>query len=319
MKIEVKCPKCGAILKADESHVGKRAKCPKCGAVIAITVPPPPEPETIPLETPAPAPPPPPPLVPSDVNPSPPLEEIDEAGGKAERVSCPFCAEMIMPEAVVCRFCGRHLSGGAKRRRRNLPALIGLILAILAWPVVALFMFVVFKQLIQSLIAGGVVAGAALICGLVGVILALRRRPQSTAEALVALSAAFLGAFCLTSFVVYANLAKKAADVLPAGMSPIKQIIGTEKLQDVAMRCKACGHEFEISSSALLAQQTADVSRLMTGTQDINKLLDDAEKQGAMGYLCPSCQKRQGFPAQTLDGQELKSLDQLLTPAAPAP
>ena len=243
-------------------------------------------------------------------------EEVDEAGDEAERVPCPFCAEMVMPGAVECRFCGRRLSGGAKRRG-NLPALAGLFLGILAWPVVVLFLFVIFKQLIQSLIAGGVVAGVALVCGLVGVVIALRRRPQSTAEVVVALSASLLGVFCLTSFAVYAGLARKAADAMPAGMSPIKQIIGTEKLKKIPMRCKACGHEFEVTSTDLLTQQAADVSRLMTGAQDINELLDDAEKQGAMGYLCPECGKRQGFPTQTLDGRELKSLEDLLAPGTP--
>lgn len=33
------------------------------------------------------------------------------AGGK-RRSACPFCAEMILPEAKVCRFCGRDLPPG---------------------------------------------------------------------------------------------------------------------------------------------------------------------------------------------------------------
>jgi len=294
MKIEVRCRKCGALLKAEEAHAGTRAKCPKCGAVIAIPAPPPP-----------PAPP--------EISAGPRAEEIEEAKNESERVPCPFCAEMVMPAAVECRFCGRRLSGGAKRRG-NLPALVGLFLAILAWPVVVLCLFVIFKQVIQSLIAGGVVAGVALICGLVGVVLALRRSPQSTAEVVVALTASFFGVFCLTSFAVYAGLARKAADAMPAEMPIIKQVLGTEKLEKIAMRCKACGHEFEVTSSDLLAQRTADVSRLMTGAQDINKLLDNAEKQGAMGYRCPNCGKRQGFPTQTLDGRKPKSLEDLLAP-----
>ncbi len=31
------------------------------------------------------------------------------ASSEAARVPCPFCAELILPEAKVCRFCGREL------------------------------------------------------------------------------------------------------------------------------------------------------------------------------------------------------------------
>lgn len=32
--------------------------------------------------------------------------------GSRRRTACPFCAEMIVPEAKVCRFCGRELPAG---------------------------------------------------------------------------------------------------------------------------------------------------------------------------------------------------------------
>lgn len=33
----------------------------------------------------------------------------------ANRVQCPYCAEWIMPEARVCRYCGRDLTAGENK------------------------------------------------------------------------------------------------------------------------------------------------------------------------------------------------------------
>jgi hypothetical protein len=39
------------------------------------------------------------------------IASLEGSSSAQERVHCPFCAELILPEAKICRYCERELSG----------------------------------------------------------------------------------------------------------------------------------------------------------------------------------------------------------------
>ena len=112
MPIQVTCPSCQTTLKTADSSAGKRAKCPKCGGIIEI-----------PAATPAPA---------ADdeyaleAEPNPLAGFSDEelSSGPAapaanDRKPCPACGEMIMRDAVKCRFCGEVFDPVLKKKEQK--------------------------------------------------------------------------------------------------------------------------------------------------------------------------------------------------------
>ena len=233
-----------------------------------------------------------------------------------ERVPCPICAELIMPGAKKCHFCGHWLSRAPEPARAdasiesiprrtdkalNVPAIAGLPLALLAWPVCGLFFLIIFKQLIQSLMLGAVAAAAGLGCGAAGIILASRKR-KKTGGMVISIASAVIGCLALLSLVSGIFLARVAAEQLPDSLSPIKEILGTEAPEPVPMKCAECGHEFEVSTLDLIRQMAGQGLNVIKGVNDINSLLDEVEKAGAQGHVCPQC----GKPAAQPTGQFLQ-------------
>ena len=314
-KVRVKCPECGASLRTNASLAGKRGRCPKCRASILIPAAPskpkapekaraeaapeqvpaedrPPSPETAgATEAPSEA------LPAEDHAPAPePAQQPEETS--EQRVPCPSCAEPIMPDAAKCRFCGHAIKPQAAPGV-NVPALTGLGLALFAWPAFAMCCFLIFKQLIQSLMVGAVISAAALGCGIYGVVLFARGKRRSPAGLYIALTAMVLGLFGITSFLLYAVLTKKVSDALPDSMGVVKQVLGTEELKRLPMQCGECGHQFEVTVTDLLTKMAGDIPAILAPSGDVNEFLDKLDRKGGPGFVCPKCGKPKAFMMST--------------------
>ena len=105
MPIKVKCNSCGTTLSAPDNAAGKRAKCPKCESPIEI---PHPAAENDALD--------------ALSSPFDGLSEEEMTSGEVqqdERKPCPACGEMIVRQAVKCRFCGEIFDPDLKKQEQK--------------------------------------------------------------------------------------------------------------------------------------------------------------------------------------------------------
>jgi len=226
----------------------------------------------------------------------------------AGRVPCPHCAERIMPAAKFCRFCRKPVKPQEEAtpsmfppmdsKRLNVPAIVALPLAILAWPICGVFFFLVFHQLIQSLIVGAIVASAALACGIVGICMAARRT-KKTGGLLMSIGSLVIAGLALMSLVGTYVAVGMASERMPKSMSALRQVLGTDRPTAQPMKCAQCGHEFEVSSLALIQQQMGTGLKVIGGVKDIDGLLDEVEANSAQGYPCPNCHSPSAWPLVT--------------------
>src|SRR5690242_4122227 len=101
MSITFKCTTCDRLLKVKEEMAGRRVRCPECRAVLQV-----PELQDA-EESPA-------PTQPAEVGYAVAAPESTE-GSAEKRRPCPMCGEMILMDAVKCRFCGEIFDETLKR------------------------------------------------------------------------------------------------------------------------------------------------------------------------------------------------------------
>lgn len=84
------CPSCGGSIQAEASRKGSHAACPHCNKSIIVT----PDSEKTPSTI------------------APPSRYVKSVSLPSKTRSCPYCAEEIRADAVICRFCQIDLRSG---------------------------------------------------------------------------------------------------------------------------------------------------------------------------------------------------------------
>lgn len=87
------CPSCAGSIQAEASRKGSHAACPHCNKSIIVT------PDTPDSES-----------APSAI--APPSRRAESESLPSKTRSCPYCAEEIRADAVICRFCQIDLRSG---------------------------------------------------------------------------------------------------------------------------------------------------------------------------------------------------------------
>jgi predicted RNA-binding Zn-ribbon protein involved in translation (DUF1610 family) len=98
------CSGCGVTLTTPDSSAGKRAKCPKCGGAIQI-------PDVQQEE-----------IYEAESSLFSGLSEDEMTSGSVvsdERKPCPACGEMIVRDAVKCRYCGEIFDATLKKQEQK--------------------------------------------------------------------------------------------------------------------------------------------------------------------------------------------------------
>jgi predicted RNA-binding Zn-ribbon protein involved in translation (DUF1610 family) len=145
--IKVTCSSCGVTLSTPDSSAGKRAKCPQCAAAIDI---PAFDQDDFELE----------PLA---------AEPLVAATPAAEdRRPCPVCGEMIMREAIKCRFCGEVFDKSLKGALRNSPQGIDAV----AWSKVRSGLAIIYNCV-------GIMFGTIILAGVCGAIAGAMAGPDA--------------------------------------------------------------------------------------------------------------------------------------------